>query len=279
MYSMEWASFSIVLAQSLQKFFVLLGLREERPGPSCVGYASCNASPPPPLPLTWSFMSFHQVTCKFALMFVYAVDARQLKNLIGHFDANGLSEHVHGNTRRRPHNQTDGIEIGKIKEFIEQFADNHALLVDYQLTWTIVSCYFYQICQWVQCTGFMSESEQVSSVSHLDVWEQELCPYVASMKPANMPESVKSQRASGCSKDILILQRNSISTITNNVLLHYSFDYAQQVHYLFHAPTWSDFCFSRLLENVAFLVCRVRLRPPLLTDQWSKGDTLVPSCR
>ena len=60
-------------------------------------------------------------------MFVHAIGARQLKNLISHYNENGLSERTHGNARKRPHNRTDGEEIQKIKEFIEPFADNHAL--------------------------------------------------------------------------------------------------------------------------------------------------------
>ena len=34
---------------------------------------------------------------------------------------------MHGNTRKRPHNQTDRDEGDRIKRFIEQFANNHAL--------------------------------------------------------------------------------------------------------------------------------------------------------
>ena len=57
--------------------------------------------------------------CKTAFMFIHAIGARRLKNLISHYDEHGLSERVHGNTRKPPHNRTDGEEIQKIKEFIE----------------------------------------------------------------------------------------------------------------------------------------------------------------
>ena len=42
--------------------------------------------------------------CKAAFMFVHAIGAHRLKNLISHYDENGLSERVHGNVRKRPHN-------------------------------------------------------------------------------------------------------------------------------------------------------------------------------
>lgn len=60
-------------------------------------------------------------------MFVYAISARQLKNLISQYEENGLSEQVHGNAMKQPHNRTDGEKVQKIKEFIERFADNDAL--------------------------------------------------------------------------------------------------------------------------------------------------------
>ena len=65
--------------------------------------------------------------CKAAFLFVYAIGARRLKNLISQYDSNGLTVRMYGNTRKRPHNRTDSNEVDRIKRFIELFADNHGL--------------------------------------------------------------------------------------------------------------------------------------------------------
>lgn len=51
----------------------------------------------------------------------------RLKNLNRHYDEKGLSIRVHKNTKKRPHNRTESKDVEKIKGFIEQFADNHAM--------------------------------------------------------------------------------------------------------------------------------------------------------
>ena len=65
--------------------------------------------------------------CKSAFLFIHAIGSRRLKNLISHYDENGLSVRMHGNARKHPHNQTKIEEVEKIKGFIEQFADNHTM--------------------------------------------------------------------------------------------------------------------------------------------------------
>ena len=65
--------------------------------------------------------------CKSAFLFIHGIGSRRLKNLISHYDENGLCLRIHGNARKRPHNQTDGREVEKIKGFIEKFADNHSM--------------------------------------------------------------------------------------------------------------------------------------------------------
>ena len=45
--------------------------------------------------------------CKTVLLFLNAMGAGPLKNLISHYDFEGLSVRVHLNSRKCPHNQTD----------------------------------------------------------------------------------------------------------------------------------------------------------------------------
>ena len=48
-------------------------------------------------------------------LFINALGAHRLKNLITHYDSEGLSVRVHGNTRKRPHTQTKDEDVEKIK--------------------------------------------------------------------------------------------------------------------------------------------------------------------
>ena len=133
------------------------------------------------------------------------------------------------------------------------------------------------------------ESEQVSCVSHQtfeNIWK-ELCPYIAAMKPAtdlchtcqqnanllmksvNVPEELKSQRLQEAQKhlDIARVQRKHYNdqcalakeNMASNPpsVMHYSFDYTQQVHYPFNAQQPGPI-FSRPLESVVYLTYRVK---------------------
>ena len=184
----------------------------------------------------------------------------------------GVSARVHKNSRKRPHNCTEKCEVEKIKVFIEMFADNHALplpgrlpahkdykvmLLPSDMSKSAVYRFYSKSCEagGLHC---------VSRRTFTSIWG-ELCPYIAAMKPATdlcftcqqnssllmksaaMPDSVKSQRLHDaqthldkartqreyyneqCSK-----AKDALSN-TNNTsdTMHYSFDYAQQIHYPF----------------------------------------------
>ena len=130
-------------------------------------------------------------SAKLLFLFVHAIGSRRLKNLTSYYDENGLTVRVHGNTRKRPYNRTDSDEIEKVKRFIEQFADNHAMplpgrhpthkdyrvmLLPSDMTKSAVYQFYIKAC----------EAEQAHSVSRRtfeNIWK-ELCPYIAAMKPA-----------------------------------------------------------------------------------------------
>ena len=121
--------------------------------------------------------------CKSAFLFIHGIGSRRLKKLISHYDENGLCLRTHGNARERPHNQTDGREVEKIKSFIEKFADNHAMPLpgrlptnkDYQvmllpsdMSKSAVYRFYVRAC----------ESEEVSCVScrtFENIWKSTEC--------------------------------------------------------------------------------------------------------
>lgn len=59
---------------------------------------------------------------KTAFLFDYGIGAKHLKNLVSHYNQNGMSVRVHKNTRNRPRNRTEINAVEKIKGFIENFA-------------------------------------------------------------------------------------------------------------------------------------------------------------
>ena len=212
--------------------------------------------------------------CKMAFLFLNALGARRLKNLITHYDSEGLSVRVHGNTRKRPHNRTKDDDIEKVKGYIEKFADNHALplpgrllthkdyrvmLLPSDMSKSAVHRFYEKACE-------AEKSSCISRRTFVNIWN-DLCPYIASMKPAtdlchvcqqnanllmrsaNMPEAVKSQRLKDAQAhlDLARIQRHhyneQCAKAKDNLpegegrpsVMHYSFDYAQQVHFPFNS--------------------------------------------
>lgn len=65
--------------------------------------------------------------CKDTFLFVHGIGPKRYKNLVAHFDKNGLISRMHGNTKRLPAN-TISLEWTKsIYNFIKNFSTIHAL--------------------------------------------------------------------------------------------------------------------------------------------------------
>ena len=123
-----------------------------------------------------------------------------------------------------------------------------------------------------------------------NIWH-DLCPYVAVMKPAtdlcftcqknasllmksaNLQDSVKKQQLEEAQEHVKLakLQRECYNEQCSQAasklkespantpdVVHYSFDFAQQIHYPFDPHNLVHY-FSKLLGNVGYLVCAVRL--------------------
>ena len=125
--------------------------------------------------------------------FVYAVGHSRLKNLIKHYSSEGITTRVHKLSHRRPHNQTSFDVTKRVKEFIEMFADNHALLFpghlpaykDYcvmLLPTDMTKVFVYN--QYIKTRE--RENFTVGKMSRSTfqrIWN-DVCPYVSVMKPA-----------------------------------------------------------------------------------------------
>ena len=209
--------------------------------------------------------------CRSMFCFLYAVSLKRLKNLIKHYSTEGLTTRVHKLSQRKPHNQTSYEVANRVKDFIEFFADNHALplpgrlpshkdyrvmLLPTDMTKMYVYNQYIKVCEKEHFDGFMSRW------TFQRIWN-ELCPYVSVMKPAtdlcftcqqnagllmrsaNLSEEVKSHRLQEAQQHLTQakLQRQHYndqcslaklsleSSPSAPAYMHYSFDFAQQVHF------------------------------------------------
>ena len=67
------------------------------------------------------------IVCKTTFLFVHSVGTKAFKNLVAHFDENGLTPRMHGNTKRLPPNAISYSTTKDIAQFITNFASIHAL--------------------------------------------------------------------------------------------------------------------------------------------------------
>ena len=65
--------------------------------------------------------------CKNSFLFLHSITLKHFKNLCYHFDSEGLVPHIHGNTKKIPHNALPLETTQHELDFITNHAENHAL--------------------------------------------------------------------------------------------------------------------------------------------------------
>ena len=173
--------------------------------------------------------------CKTMFSFVCGgIGHSRLENLIKHYSTDGIATRVHKLSRKRPHNLTSFEVTTNVKEYIEKFADNHALplpgrlpafkdyrvmLLPSDMTKMFVFSQYVKTCQQEQFSdGIMSRW------TFQRIWN-ETCPYIAVMKPAtdlcfdcqqnpsllmraaNMSEAIKSQRLEDAQRHLSLARK------------------------------------------------------------------------
>ena len=209
--------------------------------------------------------------CKSTYLFIHAIGPKRYKNLVKHFEQNGLVVRVHGNVKRLPTNTLSMERTKSVVQFVShmatihaqpllmrlpgQFSDEKALLLPSHMSKRSV----YRQYQ-VACEGL--EEMPVCRRKFEDIWN-ELLPHISSMKPAtdlcatcqdnvakvvrsvNLPESEKSQSLKEAEHHLKLAAQERqvyntqctmcVEEIKSNPqspkLVHVSFDYAQQIHF------------------------------------------------
>lgn len=235
------------------------------------------------------------VICKSSFLFLHATTIKRFKNLCHHFDLNGLVPRTHGNAKRVPHNAFPLEVTKRVLDFIVNYAETHALPLpgrlpshrDFQVmllpTDTTKSKVFKEYKQ--ACT---IASLSCCSKSHfLALWRKQL-PYICIMKPytdlcdtcqqmshsisltANLPDEEKASKIKEFCNHLELAKaerkvyneqcKSCHDQLPNDASgsieeMHYSFDYAQQVHYPSSPQQPSSLYFKTARKCAVFGIC------------------------
>ena len=209
----------------------------------------------------------HKV-CKSTFLFMHAVGPKHFKNLVAHFTQNGLTPRRHGNTKHLPANTVPFSVTNDVVQFITNFAtlhalplpgripglysDEKALLLPSEMSKRFVYREYCKACTYVPVGRRKFER----------LW-CDLLPHISAMKPAtdlceichlnivkitrscNLPESEKSQQLQEAehhlklakverelyNHECLITTAELKKNPSNPNTIHFSFDFAQQLHF------------------------------------------------
>ena len=215
---------------------------------------------------------FHgKKVCKTTFMFAHAIGTKHFKNLVTHFNQNGLTPRTHGNSKRLPAN-TVPLSVSKdIVQFISNFAtvhalplpgrmpgvfsDEKALLVPSSMSKWYVYRQYEQACR--------EKGEIPVGRRKFEMLWCELLPHISAMKPAtdlcetchfnivkitracNLPDPQKSQSLRDAEHHLEMAKQerelyngecfSTAAELKNNPanpgVVHFSFDFAQQIHF------------------------------------------------
>ena len=233
--------------------------------------------------------------CKNSFLFLHAITLKHFKNLCHHFDSEGLVPRIHGNTKKIPHNALPLETTQHVLDFITNHAENHALPLpgrlpshrDFQvmlLPTDTTKSNVYSECK----KACDMESLQCCSKSHfMYLWRMQV-PYIRIMKPytdlcdtcqqmshavslmSNLPDEEKASKVREFSEH---LEHAKSERITYNEqckqchdllpkdasdpvqIMHYSFDYAQQVHYPSSPQQPGSLYFKTARKCAVFGIC------------------------
>ena len=223
---------------------------------------------------------FHgKKVCKTTYLFLHGIGPKRFKNLLSHFDQNGLVSRTHGNTKRSPANTLPFSTTQEVVKFINnfallhalplpgrlpgQFSDQKALLLPSHMSKRFVYRQYKLGCE-------ITADIPISRRKFESLW-LELLPHIVSMKPAtdlcavcqsnvvsimrsaNLDECEKSEHLRSAEEHLRLARverllyndecKLSIEEFKNNSIprvIHLSFDFAQQIHFPSSPPaSWA----------------------------------------
>jgi hypothetical protein len=205
--------------------------------------------------------------CRKTFMFLHCVGHKRLEHLIRHFDGVGVDTRQHGNSKRLPKNTTPYEEVNRLTLFITNYARAHGLplpgrvpghrdktmVLPSDVTKALVYSKYKSACE-------ENEWEAVGRSKFYDVWS-ELLPHISISTPSSdlcftcqqnalaiqksgcLSEEEKSEcfesaqehlRRAKTERDYYKSQveaAESAEQTSSSRIAHYSYDFAQQIHY------------------------------------------------
>jgi hypothetical protein len=206
--------------------------------------------------------------CKKSFLFIHAIGTKVFKNVVTHFNENGLTPRMHGNIKRLPANTISFAVTEKIVQFITNFAtihalplpgripgiysDEKALLLPSHMSKRSVYREYQKIC----------DQESVVSRRKFETLWSDILPHISAMKPAtdlceicqsyivkitrsaNLPENEKSKQLLEAELHLKLawqereaynreceLAKKELESGLDTRMIHLSFDFAQQLHF------------------------------------------------
>ena len=202
--------------------------------------------------------------CQATFLFLHRISRNRYPRIVSLYDTEGLVSSVHGNTGRLPKNTCTLEQVGAVKTFVENYARAHGLPVPGRLPNAREKVTLLPSDMSVYRKYKEAASTPVGKSKFLSLWD-ELTPHVAVMKPssdlcftcqqnnlaimksANMPEAVRRQRFENATNHLqrARTERHAYRSQCNDAeaawnahvlrqepitTMHYSYDFAQQVH-------------------------------------------------
>lgn len=228
-----------------------------------------------------NFLYKSRPICKEMFLCMYGISYSRFRRLKDHYQNHGISQRIHGNTKRLPPNTLPQAVAEDAKTFLNNYVEDNAVLLPGRIPGyksddiKLLSSSETKMSVWreFQRACEQSEKQSVSYTKFIDLWEQ-FHPNVVVAKPmtdlcftcqqntsklirsANLPDWEKSecvqiqQEHLNCVQDEREVYRNACQEAKNNfeivhdtialdqnheacsldTTMHYSFDFAQQVH-------------------------------------------------
>ena len=226
--------------------------------------------------------------CQKTFMFLHCVGHKRFEHLIQHYHEVGVDTRQHGNLKRLPKNTTPYEETSHITSFITNYARAHSLPLPGRVpghrdkvmvrpsdvTKALVYSKYKSACA-------ESEREAVGRSKFYDLWS-ELLPHIsistpssdlcftcqqnalAIQKSACLPEEEKSKRLVSAQehlhrakteRDYYKSQVEAAENADDSRIAHYSYDFAQQIHFPFDAQQTGPEYFKTARKCGLFGVC------------------------
>lgn len=220
-----------------------------------------------------SSFSFHGISiCRELFLFLHCISKQRLVTLCKHVDSHGISERIHGNSKRLPANTCPQSQIEHLVRFIDNCAEAHAMPLpgrmpnyrDDRVLLLPTDMTKARVYEMYQRSCHNTTEAAVGRAKFYRVWSA-IRPYVATMKPGSdlcmdcqklseslsksgyLTEEDKALRLKNYTDHLELAKKERtvyneqisncrtayMSGVDNkaDVPMHYSYDFAQQIHY------------------------------------------------